>query len=69
MAKGKKKDKVAKKPRPSKLHKNYDKGKIKNKPCPKCGAGYFLAAHKERTYCGKCHYTEFVSKKEIASKK
>ena len=65
MAKGKKKEKKPNKPRPSKLHKNYDKGIIKNKSCPKCGTGHFLAAHKERTYCGKCHYTEFASKKQL----
>ena len=27
--------------------------------CPKCGAGVFLAEHKNRTSCGKCGYTEF----------
>ncbi len=31
----------------------------KNKYCPKCGTGFSLAAHKERLYCGACHYTEF----------
>ena len=40
----------------------------KNKFCPKCGAGYFLAAHKERLTCGKCAYTEFSSKKEEKKK-
>ena len=41
-------------------------GKIegKNKSCPKCGAGVFLAAHKDRLACGKCAYSEFSSKKE-----
>ena len=34
----------------------------KNKSCPKCGAGFFLANNKNRTYCGNCHYTEFTSK-------
>lgn len=34
--------------------------KRKNKTCPKCGDGYFLAKHKNRLYCGNCHYTEFV---------
>ena len=27
--------------------------------CPKCGAGVFLAEHKNRMSCGKCGYTEF----------
>ena len=31
----------------------------KNKVCPKCGPGVFLANHKNRTSCGKCGYTEF----------
>ena len=35
----------------------------KNKFCPKCGPGYFLAKHKNRSTCGKCGYVEF-SKKE-----
>jgi len=30
----------------------------KNKFCPKCGAGYFMAVHKDRVTCGKCQYTE-----------
>jgi len=36
--------------------------KRKNKFCPRCGAGVFLSSHKDRVYCGKCHYTEFVAK-------
>ena len=35
----------------------------KGKECPKCGHGIFLAIHKDRVYCGKCHYTEWTSKK------
>ena len=31
----------------------------KNKSCPKCGVGTFLAAHKDRETCGKCGYTDF----------
>lgn len=30
----------------------------KNKTCPKCGTGIFMAAHKDRWTCGKCGYTE-----------
>ena len=40
-----------------------DKVTRKNKSCPKCGTGTFMAKHKDRSYCGFCHYTEF-SKKE-----
>jgi small subunit ribosomal protein S27Ae len=36
----------------------------KNKSCPKCGQGFFLAKHKGRETCGKCGYAEFGSKKE-----
>ena len=31
----------------------------KNKFCPKCGPGFFLANHKNRLTCGKCGYVEF----------
>lgn len=37
--------------------------KRKNKACPKCGAGVFMAQHKNRVTCGKCGYTEFSTKK------
>jgi small subunit ribosomal protein S27Ae len=36
---------------------------IRKPSCPKCGAGIFLAEHKDRSYCGKCHYTEFKPRK------
>lgn len=26
--------------------------------CPKCGAGVFLAQHKDRVHCGKCGFME-----------
>jgi ribosomal protein S27AE len=42
----------------SKRQNNYDQGKSKNKFCPKCGPGVMLANHKDRLYCGKCHYME-----------
>jgi len=48
-------------------HNLYEKAgnelKRKNKTCPKCGKGYFLAKHANRLTCGKCGYTEFISKK------
>ena len=34
----------------------------KNKYCPKCGEGIFLAEHENRRSCGKCGYTEFKKK-------
>lgn len=36
---------------------------VKNKSCPKCGAGVFLAEHGNRESCGKCGYTVFKNKK------
>ncbi len=62
MAKKKKKNKA-----PSKKYTKYvvEGDKVSRKAtCPKCGAGVFLSEHKDRLYCGKCHYTEFKSKKE-----
>ena len=32
----------------------------RSRACPRCGAGIFLANHKDRLFCGKCRYTEFV---------
>ena len=32
--------------------------KRKNKSCPKCGNGVFLADHKDRLTCGRCKYME-----------
>jgi len=34
----------------------------KNKFCPKCGAGIFMANHKDRMACGKCGYAEWKPK-------
>lgn len=35
---------------------------IKNRICPKCGEGVFLAKHVDRLSCGKCGYTESKKK-------
>ncbi len=39
---------------------NITGGKIerKNPTCPKCGAGVYMAVHKDRNTCGKCGYME-----------
>ena len=42
-----------------KIHENYEGTTAKNKTCPKCGPGVFLAEHGNRSACGKCGYTEF----------
>ena len=34
----------------------------RSKTCPKCGPGMFLANHKDRLYCGNCHYVEIIKK-------
>ncbi len=59
--------KTEKKKKPSsKKYALYDASgselKRKNKFCPKCGTGVFMAQHKERLTCGKCSYTEFTKK-------
>ena len=63
MAKEKKKEKKA-----MQVWKLYqvsgDKAERKNKFCSKCGSGVFLAKHKDRMTCGKCGYSEFISKKD-----
>lgn len=44
-------------------HKPVKQWKLTNKKsCPRCGEGTYLAKHKDRLYCGKCHYTEFFKK-------
>jgi ubiquitin-small subunit ribosomal protein S27Ae len=51
-----------------KTSKRYTKYKIegekviRDKCCPRCGQGFFLASGKDRLYCGRCHYTEFEKK-------
>ena len=49
-----------------KAHEYYsvsgEEAKAKNRQCPKCGAGTFLAQHGNRESCGKCGYTEWKQK-------
>lgn len=48
-----------------KLYK-VEAGKLvrKNKVCPKCGKGVFLAEHKDRLTCGSCGYMETISEQK-----
>lgn len=46
-----------------------DKAERSLKSCPKCGQGFFMAQHKERTTCGTCGYTEFSKKEPKEAKK
>jgi len=39
----------------------------KARSCPRCGPGIFLSVGKGRSYCGRCHFTEF-EKKEVEAK-
>ena len=39
--------------------KKGDNYTAKKPVCPKCGAGVYMATHKDRVSCGKCGYTEF----------
>jgi small subunit ribosomal protein S27Ae len=51
-----------KKKKAQQIHKAYDVSggsfKRKNKSCPKCGPGTFMADHKDRWSCGKCGFME-----------
>jgi small subunit ribosomal protein S27Ae len=71
MGKGKKAEKKGKKKHVNKpTSKKYKKYKIEGNKiirerfCPRCGPGIFLMVSKNRAYCGKCHYTEFMSKEK-----
>ncbi len=35
-----------------------DSLKRKNKSCPKCGSGVYMANHQDRWSCGKCRFME-----------
>lgn len=54
-----------KKSNPKKPSERWKKYKIegdkisRERFCPRCGPGIFLAKMKGRLYCGKCHYAEF----------
>ena len=70
-----KKIKKGKKPHKNKpTSKKYTKYKIdgnkitRERFCPRCGPGIFLMKSQGRVYCGKCHYSEFESKKEQVKK-
>jgi len=61
--KGKKKHKS--KPTSARYKKyKIEGGKIvkKERSCPRCGPGIFLSVGKGRSYCGRCHFTEFEKK-------
>ena len=58
--------------KPSEVWKKYKEegGKLtRGKTCPKCEPGDFLADHKDRLVCGKCHYVEIKSQDKPEEKK
>lgn len=75
-----KKEKKSQKERPKskkkhtsvQIWKRYDvkdgKAERKNKSCPRCGQGTFLAEYKERSYCGKCGYGQMKNKNNDSKK-
>ena len=42
---------------------------IREAICPRCGPGVFLLKSKNRIYCGKCHYTEFIKQEKTEKEK
>lgn len=63
MAQEKKKSKKKRVSQKYKLYeKSGDKLSRKNRFCPKCGAGVFMAKHANRYMCGNCHYIEMIAK-------
>lgn len=60
--KGKKKYKNQPTSKKSKFYKIEGDKVIRERYCPRCGPGVFLMNAKDRLYCGKCHYTEFLKK-------
>jgi small subunit ribosomal protein S27Ae len=41
---------------------NGEKVERKRTPCPKCGAGIFIAEHANRQTCGNCGFTQWKKK-------
>lgn len=64
--KGKKKHKNKPTSKKYKKYKIQGDKVVREKYCPRCGPGIFLMQAKDRSYCGKCHYSEFMheNKKE-----
>jgi small subunit ribosomal protein S27Ae len=42
---------------------------VRERSCPRCGLGVFMMKANDRLYCGRCHLTEFISKKDTEEKK
>jgi len=55
--------------KPGKSTTKYSKYKVEGttlkregRICPKCGPGTFMGKHSDRYHCGRCSYTERISK-------
>ncbi len=62
--KGKKKHKNKPSSKKYKMYRIENGKLIREKTCPRCGPGVFLARNQDRLYCGKCHFTEFLSSEQ-----
>jgi ribosomal protein S27AE len=60
--KGKKKHKNQPTSKKYKMYKVQGDKAVRERSCLRCGPGIFLMKAKDRLYCGKCHYTEFLKK-------
>ena len=68
MGSGKKKPKNKPTSKKYKMYKIEGDKITREKSCPRCGLGVFLMKASNRSYCGKCHYTLFESKKDMENK-
>ena len=60
--KGKKKYKNMPTSKKYKMYKVSGDTVVRERYCPRCGPGVFLMKASNRMYCGRCRYTEFLSK-------
>lgn len=61
--KGKKKHRNKPTSKKYKMYKIVGDKVTRERFCPRCGPGVFLAKSKNRLYCGRCHLTEFIPQK------
>ncbi len=50
---------MSEKKKKAELYKIQGEKLTRQKNCPKCGPGIFMAVHEKRAHCGKCGYSEF----------
>tara|TARA_Y100000310_G_scaffold288212_1_gene313673 strand:+ start:14340 stop:14570 length:231 start_codon:yes stop_codon:yes gene_type:complete len=69
MAEGKKTPKNKPTSKKYKFYKIEGDKIVREKSCPRCGLGVFLMKANNRSYCGKCHYTEFITQEKKIEEK